>query len=670
MSSAAQAVGWQNRNQVYLTEELARIEGKLRRYGEHQGLGPSDDEVERPHGLSPGDSVDRGEEFPVDSLTAWFGLSAFERDVLLLCAGMELDARFAALCARAQDHTGRPFPTFGLALATLAEAHWSALSNRAPLRHWRLIERVPDDLLTTSALRIDERILHFLVGVDCTEEKLRGLLTPVAAPENLPPSQQSKADELVKLWKVAEEACRPMTVELRGRDTAARRAIAAIASSQLGLRLHELSAEALPQAAADLEAIARLCDREAILTGSALLVEVGDLEPTEGQTSRIRACSQFLRSLRSVTIVGSKAGFPDETGLRTMIEVPPLTPGEQKEIWVWALARQGVVLNGEVGRLSAHFRLSSPVIHRMALEAAAAVDGDRSDERRGSEVCEALWELCRAEGRQQLGLLADRIEPRASWEDLILPEVQKGVLRQIAVHTRQRSMVHDTWGFGERSKRGLGITALFSGESGTGKTLAGEILAAEMGLDLYHIDLSQVVSKYIGETEKNLRRVFEAAEQGGAVLLFDEADALFGKRSEVKDSHDRYANIEVSYLLQRMEAYHGLAILTTNMKDALDPAFLRRIRFVVRFPFPDVQHRLEIWRRSFPPQTPTRDVKFDLLARLMVAGGSIRNICLHAAFLAAEAREAVGMRHLYAAARSECEKLDRPFTAAEVGGWL
>ncbi len=186
----------------------------------------------------------------------------------------------------------------------------------------------------------------------------------------------------------------------------------------------------------------------------------------------------------------------------------------------------------------------------------------------------------------------------ATWNDLILPRLQLQTLSKIAVHVRQRLKVYETRGFAAKSARGLGISALFSGASGTGKTMAAEVLANELRLDLYRIDLSSVVSKYIGETEKNMRRVFDAAEAGGAILLFDEADALFGKRSEVKDAHDRYANTEVNYLLQRMEAYQGLAILTTNTKDALDSAFLRRIRFVVQFPFPDAAHRAEIWRAS------------------------------------------------------------------------
>jgi SpoVK/Ycf46/Vps4 family AAA+-type ATPase len=235
---------------------------------------------------------------------------------------------------------------------------------------------------------------------------------------------------------------------------------------------------------------------------------------------------------------------------------------------------------------------------------------------------------------------------------------------------RHRLTVYEQWGFGRPGTRGLGISALFAGASGTGKTLAAEVLASNLELDLYRIDLSSVVSKYIGETEKNLRRIFDAADEGGAVLLFDEADALFGKRSEVKDSHDRYANIEVSYLLQRMECFRGLAILTTNLRSAVDTAFLRRIRFSVQFPFPDPGQRAEIWRRSFPPEAPTEGIDIERLSQLNVAGGNIRNIALHAAFLAADDGKSVGMGHLLHAARSEYAKLEKALTEAEIHGWL
>jgi SpoVK/Ycf46/Vps4 family AAA+-type ATPase len=251
----------------------------------------------------------------------------------------------------------------------------------------------------------------------------------------------------------------------------------------------------------------------------------------------------------------------------------------------------------------------------------------------------------------------------------VLPVPQLKMLRAIVAQQRYQTVVYHRWGFARPGERGLGVSALFVGQSGTGKTLAAEILAKELKLDLYRIDLSQVVSKYIGETEKNLRRVFDAAQKGGAVLLFDEADALFGKRSEIKDSHDRYANMEVSYLLQRMETYQGVSLLTSNMRSAIDSAFVRRLRFIVQFPFPDAQHRIELWKRAFPKHVPTAGLDYEKLGRLNVAGGHIRNIALSAAFLAAEASEPVRMQHLYAAACAEYDKLERPLTTIETGGW-
>jgi len=230
---------------------------------------------------------------------------------------------------------------------------------------------------------------------------------------------------------------------------------------------------------------------------------------------------------------------------------------------------------------------------------------------------------------------------------------------------RQRDVVNEQWGFAAKHERGLGLTALFAGSSGTGKTMAAEILAADLDLDLYKIDLASVVSKYIGETEKNLRAIFTAAEESGAILLFDEADALFGKRSEVRDSHDRYANLEISYLLQQMESYRGVAILTTNMQHALDPAFLRRIRFIVQFPFPDAAARARIWHRIFPAATPVANLDFDRLGQLNVTGGTIRNIAMHSAFLAADDSMRVEARHIVAAARTEYAKMEKPLTAAE-----
>ena len=282
---------------------------------------------------------------------------------------------------------------------------------------------------------------------------------------------------------------------------------------------------------------------------------------------------------------------------------------------------------------------------------------------------DTLWTACRSLARPKLEDLAHRITPAATWNDLVLPDLQMRILRQMSAQVWHRMRVHEHWGFGEKGNRGLGVSALFCGESGTGKTLAAEVLANALGLDLYRVDLASVVSKYIGETEKNLKIIFDAAEEGGVLLLFDEADALFGKRGEVKDSHDRYANIEVGYLLQRMESYSGLAILTTNLKASLDRAFQRRLRFTVNFPFPDAAQRELIWSKVFPESTPTRGLDLKKLAQLNVPGGNIRNIALNAAFIAADHGTPVEMPDLLEAARLEAHKIERSLADAELRGW-
>ena len=291
----------------------------------------------------------------------------------------------------------------------------------------------------------------------------------------------------------------------------------------------------------------------------------------------------------------------------------------------------------------------------------AQAQGENAQE----SLAQQLWKGCLASTRPRLDTLAQRLEVKATWDDIVLPPEELNSLHQIAEQVQHRAMVYDEWGFRQRMNRGLGVSALFAGESGTGKTMAAEVIANDLQLNLYRIDLSAVVSKYIGETEKNLRRLFDAAEDGGAILFFDEADALFGKRSEVKDSHDRYANIEINYLLQRLEAYRGLAILATNIKSALDVAFMRRLRFIVNFPFPGLKERRVMWQKVFPQQTPIEELDFHRLAQFNLTGASIHNIALNAAFLAAKAGTPVGMEWVLAAARTEFRKLDKPINEAD-----
>jgi hypothetical protein len=387
--------------------------------------------------------------------------------------------------------------------------------------------------------------------------------------------------------------------------------------------------------------------------------------------AREAAIAGAIEGIQGMLLLAGRDRRSHPHRLIVTLEVGPATPEEQAALWMTGLGTAASSLDGGLGALVSQFNMSGAAIRAACAGALACAPMiERGSEEDSGTFRNALWQACQVEARPRLDNFAQRIQPVAAWDDLVLPDSQKQILREIEIHVRQRHRVYQSWGFAAKSSRGLGISTLFSGGSGTGKTMAAEVLAKELRLDLYRIDLSQVVSKYIGETEKNLRRVFDAAEAGGAILLFDEADALFGKRSEVKDSHDRYANIEISYLLQRMETYRGLAILTTNMKEALDEAFLRRIRFVVQFPFPDAAARAEIWQRTFPVATPTAGVDVSKLARLNVAGGNIRNIALYAAFLAADAGVPVGMTHLLRAARVEYGKLERSLTEAEIGGWV
>jgi ATPase family associated with various cellular activities (AAA) len=652
---------WYAANQRYLIAALAVVRLALERYGARSQDAPEPEETDG-SGRRLQEALEAMPAPPaLESLAEVFGLTLFERDLLLLCAGVELDSYFAACCAAAQDDPRRSYPTFGLALAVLPAAHWSAITPAAPRRHWRLVEVGTGDALTTSPLRIDERALHYVAGIDHLDERLQGLVEPLGAPRSLPPSQSAVVGRIARLWSRTDGARSETAVQLCGDEDAAKRVIASAASAAAGLRAYAVRATDIPAAASQREDTARLWEREAALSGNALLLDCQDAESADGCP---RPALAFLERLRCPLMVAGREPLRLRKRPLLHLDVYKPTTAEQRSLWRDALGPLARDLNGQIEDLTSQFDLGAQEIRAASTEVLQSLS-----QQPGGAPGPLLWEACRVHSRPRLEDLAQRIEPAAGWDDLVLPDLQRRTLREIAAHVRQRARVYGAWGFASKGSRGLGISALFVGSSGTGKTMAGEVLANELRLDLYRIDLSQVVSKYIGETEKNLRRVFDAAEEGGAILLFDEADALFGRRSEVRDSHDRYANIEVSYLLQRMESYQGLAILTTNMKHALDTAFMRRLRFVVNFPFPDAGQRARIWQRVFPPDTPTAELDVRRLAQLNVAGGNIRNIALNAAFLAADAGESVGHPHLLLAARGEYAKLEKPLTEAETGGW-
>jgi hypothetical protein len=592
-----------------------------------------------------------------------FNLTSFERDTLLLCLAAELDPRFTSLCGLAQNGGSRNYPTFALALTAFDDPSWDALLPHRPLRYARLIEinQPGASALTSSALRADERIVNFLKGLNVLDDRLSALLQPIEPDGAIlaSESQQAMVDVILqRMRQSAAESVLPV-VQLLGVDPGSKLAVAGQVCARLNRRLYRLEAEAMPSNAAEIQTLARLWQRESFLLPVALYT---DAEYAEGGSNdTLTAIQRFLArevglaflAVRDTPVRLSCANFS--------LDISRPTAAEQRAAWIAvAGGNQATNETESIARtLAGQFDLNLRQIRE-----AAAIAAKNAGEAGG--LPEKLWQICRDLTRPRLDLLAQRLEPKATWDDLVLPNESAGLLRQIAGQVRDRHRVYDEWGFAVKMNRGFGISALFAGESGTGKTMAAEVIANELCLNLYRIDLSAVVSKYIGETEKNLRKLFDAAEQGGAILFFDEADALFGKRSEVKDSHDRYANIEINYLLQRMEAFRGLAILATNMKAALDSAFMRRLRFVVNFQFPGIAERKLIWQKALPPQTPREGLDYDRLARHNLTGGNIHSIALNAAFIAAHDGLTVTMPILLSATRMEFRKLEKPFPEAEL----
>jgi hypothetical protein len=669
---------WSSPQQQYLLLALKRLQNHLANYGGLSELVVDSQPLEATLQTL---KIDHGHALPLEQLTQVFNLSSFERDILLLCVGMELDQSFSQICATIHQDPQRAYPTFSLALAALPDPNWNAFTPAAPLRYHKLIKINLGFSLTQSPLQIDEHILHYLMGNLYLEPQLETLVEPLARPEELMPSHAQLVGQVVSVLSDSLTLSHPPLVQLHGLERNAQRHIAIAASHVLGLELYRIPASILPATLTEVEFLRQLWARESALSSRALML---DCDQSIAQDSnRLAMVAWLLERVPSLLFLTcrDRLYFPQRPLVN--FEVAKPTYVEQKDLWHQVLEHQ---INQfqvqweeswqteQIQQLVANFSLDATKIRTICSEATARFVQNPVQNLGQTDwhhFAQHLWQACRAQTRPQIEELAQPIQTQSDWQNLVLPEEQTKVLREIVAHVRQQLQVYETWGFRGQGSRGLGITALFSGASGTGKTLAAEVLAQQLKLDLYRIELSAVVSKYIGDTEKNLQKIFDAAEDGSVILLFDEADALFGKRSEVKDSRDRYANVEVSYLLQRMERYPGLAILTTNLKSGIDTAFLRRIRFVVQFPFPDVAQRAEIWRRIFPAQTPLHQVDMAQLAQLNIAGGNIRNIALNAAFLAADAGEpSVQMKHLLQATQTEYAKLEKTLTETEIDGWV
>jgi AAA+ superfamily predicted ATPase len=643
----------------------------------------------RPPGLSP-----LAAEAPVSAAPAgrlaWlaqtFGLGPFELDVVLIALAPLLEPRYERLYAYLQDDIARRRPTVDLALNLLCPSAPEKLARRvhfapgAPLLRHALVSLGAeaargDTALLAQTIRLDDQIADVLLGQSGLDRRLGGccrLLAP-SAPLSAAPLPPERLRGLLALVAQAGALGRPLRLVFQGQPGAGRRLTAEALACAAGAAM--LVADlgrvlAAPQP----EQTLRLIFREAWLQGALLYLEGAERLDPEREAPLL---DELLAESAGVCVVacGERwAGGRASGALSVAFGVPEAA--QRRACWERHLAEQGVALDGAaLDVLAARFRLGPGQIAAAAALAPgyvgmrlAAGQADLPLPFDDRPALEDLFAAARAQSGRQLAALARRITPACRWDEIVLPDDVLAQLREICAQAGGRERVLGAWGFGRKLPRGTGVCALFAGPSGTGKTMAAELIAGELGLDLYAIDLASVVSKYIGETEKNLDRIFRAAEDANAVLLFDEADALFGKRSEVKDAHDRYANLEISYLLQKVEQYEGVAILATNLRQHLDEAFLRRLAFIVSFPFPEEPDRRRIWEKIWPAETPLDpDVRLDRLAgQFRLSGGNIKNVALAAAYLAASNGGVVTAEHLRHAVRREFQKLGKTLSAEEL----
>jgi hypothetical protein len=710
----------------HLLDELARLDARLRRYvaswraetggdvDELGGLYVSDERVDRllavgggrlsPPGIDPdarsnGDSSLReridelareigererataagGTEPRLVALADRFGLDRHHVDALLLALAPELDRKYEAVYGYLQDNVTLTRPTVDLALRVLFDAEAERLSarrvfaGRSPLRRHRLIRLGGDreSTLLSRPVAVDERVVTFLLGEDDVDEALAGAVTVVEPGSS---SDSTRGDPelraaLEPLARTMGRCGRPPMVYLHGPYGVGRRAAVESLCAESGTRL--LRADVTALARDDGDRLGRLL-REARLQDASVAVEGLEL-PNDASTEDESGLAGLVDALDSfggpVFLIGVEE-LPIAVALRVtghdLRALELARPSYERRRALWA-AVDGLPSAVEPADLAAKFRLTGGQIADAVVTAERVVAAEGGGEAGSELTAEAVYRGCRAQSTAALDTLARKVDPGYTWADIVLPADEMAHLREVAAHVRHQGTVYSDWGFAEKFSLGNGLTVLFSGPSGTGKTMAAEIIAGDAGLDLYKIDLAGVVSKYIGETEKNLGRIFDAAADSSAILLFDEADALFGKRSTVRDAHDRYANIEVNYLLQRIEEHDGTVLLTTNFEGNIDNAFRRRIHLHLTFPRPDRESREAIWRGVFPERTPVGDLDVEFLSTLELAGGNIKNIALTAAFLAADGDDEVGMEHVVRAARREFQKTGRLIDPKEFG---
>lgn len=639
-----------------------------------------------PNGTAFGDDLDAPAPAPtLDRLGRTFALTRFDLDTILVALAPELDLRYERLYAYLQDDVTRKRPSVDLALNLLCPTALDRLTHRArfappaPLLRHGLIQLLPDPQrieppLIAHDLKLDEQVVRWLLGQDDVDARIvpfAHLATPVRRS-----AATSRAECGRSFLALADEARRngePLRLGLQGPAGNGQDVLAEDLAAGLDTRLLRVDLARLLTTDPDPAAALRRCCRAARYHAALLVLDRTDGLGSDADAPPLPEMRAALAAHPGMVILSGVSPWP-QTALAgadlISVSVPAADIQQRRIAWETALTDVGVDLP-TAGRdlLAGRFRLSLDQIED-AVANARALARWRERSAAARPTLPELFRAARAQAGPGLAAMAQKIEPRYTWDDLILPDDAIAQLRELCGRVNAREQVLAGWGFGRKLSLGQGTNALFAGPSGTGKTMAAEVIATDLGLDLFRIELAGVVSKYIGETEKNLDSIFAAAAGANAILFFDEADALFGKRSEVRDAHDRYANIETAYLLQKMEQYEGVAILATNLRGNLDEAFTRRLAFTVHFPFPDEVNRARIWAGIWPPDVAlAEDVVFDSIARRFpLSGGSIKNSALAAAYLAADAGEIVTTGHLLHAIRREYQKMGKQLTSAELNG--
>lgn len=595
--------------------------------------------------------------FALNKLVKQLRLTEFEQKILLLCAGTELDSDIGNLIAKLQGNPKSVHPSFNLALQLFSGSQLNALAPSSALRSWNLVKIHKGIRKLTSPIEIEEHILYYLLGIKDIHPDLEGLIESVNGNDSLSSSQEDILEQVItKFYDVAASK----TISLVGKDTQDIQALALSVANNMKHRLFKIAPTVIPNNNEERKKLLKHWNREARIKDYLILIDCSELN--EGDKNILQNAALLIKGIEKGFIVN----FPEKVIALDIayprFEVQNPSKSEQYELWKDNLPEG---FDG-IKAIISQFDLSTSKINTITAELPKTNDNQH--------LSKEIWKSCCVQTRPQIDELAQRVDVKATFDDIVLPPVQRQTLEEIVAQVKHRHKVYQEWGFANKSNRGLGISVLFAGASGTGKTMAAEVIAHELKLDLYQVDLSQVVNKYIGETEKNLKRIFDSAEAGGCIICLNEADALFGKRKEVSDQISSFNNIEVSYLLQRMESYQGLAILTTNMKNAIDSAFFRRIRFVLNFNSPDAALRAEIWAKALPEtqngKSIIKDLDYTKLARLNLSGGNIKNIALNAAFLAATRENGrVEMSDILKATKAEYRKLEKTLTRSETKDW-